>query len=612
MEDGTIFELAILFLGIGLFFSSITRYIQSRLKIPLPYSGVVLIVGIVIGFIFKTSSKLTSTVHNVESASPYFLESIFIPPIIFKHAFTLNYHSIQKEFNRSLSLLLLLCGPAILINIALTTLFIYYVYPYNWDITESMMFSALITSSDPIVINFISSQLGLNQRLSTLIKCESLINTGVTFIVYMITLGVITDTSNDTIYEITGLSLQLSIGGVIHGILWGLIIAVWLSMLYDDPKVEIILTIFSCYISFYLAENEFHVCGVVSVIFLGLVLSKYKSTSFSPDIVIHKTLMIVWDILSYTSNIMILLFCGMVFVLSVIYNDSGFSVTLKDIIWSLISYCLIHITLFVTLLILWYPMKKKITHKSRDVIKNVNYKDFMVLLMSGSLKGIITLSLALFTKLYDKVTDDKFKNQLMIQAIIIVLISLSLNVVIMKYIVKYLNMDKVSDKQTEIILKTALYRLRTAARVKINGLKTNPNYTGADWKKVATVLPSYTHFIENKIKFPSGFCCCCKRNKFRNIHDTKRSLHKDTDIDLDHDNMLKYGKYNSSKFIFTRFGDIDQEFNIEDDYYDDLPAFDQDENRENKMDDNDNASSVINDGLRSVLLYDVGDDVLVC
>eukprot|EP01084_Bolivina_argentea_P319310 553844_1 len=216
MEDGTVFEVVILFVCIGIFFSGLTKYIQNGLKLPLPYSIFVLIIGLIIGFILKQSSTFTNTINQIESFDIHLFQAILIPPIIFQHSFHLNYHHIKKEFNQSLSVLLL-CGPTILINISLTTLFIYFIYPYNFSIFKCLIFSSIITVSDPIIISFISNELSLNQRLSTLIKCESLINTGITFVIYMIAIHIISsdqsnDDMNNQIYKITGMSLQLFFG----------------------------------------------------------------------------------------------------------------------------------------------------------------------------------------------------------------------------------------------------------------------------------------------------------------------------------------------------------------------------------------------------------------
>ena len=63
----------------------------------------------------------------------------------------------------------------------------------------------------------------------------------------------------------------------------GLICAFWLNRVFNDAKIEISITIFSCYLCFHIAENEAAASGVLACVFLGLVLSKYK-TAISPGI----------------------------------------------------------------------------------------------------------------------------------------------------------------------------------------------------------------------------------------------------------------------------------------------------------------------------------------
>ena len=59
------------------------------------------------------------------------------------------------------------------------------------------------------------------------------------------------------------------------------------------------MTLFSAYLCFHIAEIELHCSGVLSCVFLGLVLNKYKS-SISPTI--YESLHHFWTIIVYFIN----------------------------------------------------------------------------------------------------------------------------------------------------------------------------------------------------------------------------------------------------------------------------------------------------------------------
>lgn len=47
---------------------------------------------------------------------------------------------------------LLLAGPGVVIGTALTALFVQYAFPYNWTWTESLLFGAMLSATDPVAV----------------------------------------------------------------------------------------------------------------------------------------------------------------------------------------------------------------------------------------------------------------------------------------------------------------------------------------------------------------------------------------------------------------------------------------------------------------------------
>ncbi len=119
----------------------------------------------------------------------------------------------------------------------------------------------------------------------------------------------------------------------------------WEARTFEDAKIEISLTIFTCYLCFHVAENEFHASGVLACVFLGLVGAKYSS-NVSPSV--HHSLHHVWEILSFGSNTIVFLTSG-IMIMSVLENESDvFTVEGEDFGYLFALYAIIHVTRAIT------------------------------------------------------------------------------------------------------------------------------------------------------------------------------------------------------------------------------------------------------------------------
>ena len=472
----TSFQLALLVVAFGLFLGSLTRFIQQNfIKVPIPYTVVLLILGLILGVIEERLGKLGPAVHSVKSIDPHLLLGAFIPSLIFESAFSVNYHTISREFVQAL----LLAGPGVLINTSLTAVFVKYCFPYNWSWSQSTLFGAIVSATDPVAVVALLRDLGASKRLATLIEAESLLNDGTAFVLYMIALKFVIG-ENPGIDGVILSFLQLALVGAAVGLLFGFAMAAWLKLVFNDSQVEITITVFSCYLCFYIAEIEFHASGVLACVFLGLVLSKYK-LAISPSI--EESLHHVWEILGYIATTLIFVFGGIIIVDGVINERQ---INLNDTLYLIIIYIFIHITRAISLMILWFPLAK--------TGYGITFKDTIILSVGG-LRGVIGLALGLLTQLEDlrgatQNEENEFKYQIMFHTSGIVFLTLIINAVAMKHIVQYLGMDKPS-KEAEIILKDAMEHLRQSTKQKIEHLKSDYNYSGADWAKVVTSLPSY-------------------------------------------------------------------------------------------------------------------------
>lgn len=194
--------------------------------------------------------------------------------------------------------------------------------------------------------------LGASKRLATLIEGESLLNDGTAFVLYMIALEFVKGT-DPSAGDVIGSFCQLTFGGIFTGILFALLTVLWLQYVISNAEVEITITILVCYLCFHVAEIEFETSGVLAVVFLGLVLSKYKCV-ISPAV--EHSMHHVWQILGFIANTLIFLFGGIIVALGV-FEDETNAISGRDWGYLIAIYLIIHVTKLLTLVILWIPLK---------------------------------------------------------------------------------------------------------------------------------------------------------------------------------------------------------------------------------------------------------------
>ena len=369
---------------------------------------------------------------------------------------------------------------------------------------------------------------------------------------------------NPSAGAVVGQFCQLTFGGVGMGIVFGIAAVWWLRIVFNDERIEIVITLISCYLTFHVCENELHASGVLGVVFLGLYISKNKC-AISPNI--EESMEAFWEVLSYIMNTLIFIFGGIIIVLGVFEdeNQDGIDNTgTVDVGWNILLYIILHITRGITILILWWFLK--------HLGYGVTWKDGIVLTFAG-LRGVIAIAMALIVKLepIDSEDTNKFKDLVMFHTCGIVFFTLAINGSTMKYIVQFLGLNKPSE-QAQIILSDAMEHLRNATKKEIEAMKGNQHYAGANWEQVIKALPSYAHLVgktdKRKKDKSQDPCCpclskCCKKNE--RSGGKKQHSASETYVELGLKDRPEFnasksnaqamrGRYNESKYLSKRFG----------------------------------------------------------
>lgn len=195
--------------------------------------------------------------------------------------------------------MLILAGPCLVVAAFLTAICMRWVLLYDGDFTfeAALLFGALISATDPVAVVSVLKELGASRTLTTLIEGESLVNDGTAYVMFSVVLDLV---KGDKFNIVTvGVEfVRLSIGGPALGILFGIVITIWLSRIVNNSLLETNLTVVVAYIAFYTAEfTKLEVSGILSLVALGLYMTKVGKTKIS--IAVEESLHHIWGYLQW-------------------------------------------------------------------------------------------------------------------------------------------------------------------------------------------------------------------------------------------------------------------------------------------------------------------------
>lgn len=127
----------------------IVFYLQTRRFHALPYTAVLFVLGVIMGAIARKdhmTDQLTSSVRMWAGIDYEVLFNVFLPGLLFKDAFEVNFHL----FVASWSQLLCLAFPLVLAGTMLTALIGQHIFPYGWTFEQALTFGSILAATDPV------------------------------------------------------------------------------------------------------------------------------------------------------------------------------------------------------------------------------------------------------------------------------------------------------------------------------------------------------------------------------------------------------------------------------------------------------------------------------
>ncbi len=261
----------------------------------LPYTLVLVVVGLLIGFSpFLPDVRL----------SPDVVVFLFLPALLFEGAWNVDV----KLLTANWLIVLLLAVPGLFLAVFIVAALLHWTIGLPWLL--ALLLGAMISPTDPIAVLALLRQMGLSDRLRTIVEGESLFNDGVGAAIFTLVLGLLLVSPGGTgtpgwmsVLEIVWLLL----GGLLLGLGLGFVVS-RLLRLVDDHLIEMTATVSTAY-GVYLLGVWLHTSGLLAVVVAGLVLGSYGRQTGLSDRAREATHE-VWDFLSYFANSLLFLFLG--------------------------------------------------------------------------------------------------------------------------------------------------------------------------------------------------------------------------------------------------------------------------------------------------------------
>ncbi|MBT8495607.1 MAG: sodium:proton antiporter, partial [Deltaproteobacteria bacterium] len=302
----------VIFLCVALTVGALTRIFGSRLR--LPYTVIVLLIGCAVGAILGSAdthapAHLLGRLRAGATIPSDLIIFVFLPALIFESAFALDAHAFRKE----LGPIAMLAVPALLISTVATggLMVVLTSWSWEWTVIAALTFGSLISATDPVAVVAILRETASPRRLGILVEGESLLNDGTAIVLFSALVELLVHSSGDLALGGRVVTFLWVVGGgVAVGVIMTAVAAGIIGRVFNDPTVEITLTIVVAYGAMVVAEAALHVSGVMAIVSAGLWLSGPGRTRISPEV--HHFLHQFWEMISFLANTLIFFLVGMV------------------------------------------------------------------------------------------------------------------------------------------------------------------------------------------------------------------------------------------------------------------------------------------------------------
>ena len=270
-----------------------TVLVRAAEMIALPYPIVLVVAGLVLGFVPGLPAI---------RLEPEVVFLVFLPPLLHSEAWRSSARDLRVELGPlallSIGLVLAtVAGVAVVAHAAISGL--------SW--AEAFTLGAIVAPTDPVSAAATFERVGVPYRVGVVVKGESLVNDAVALVLYRSGAAAIvggTFSFGHVALDVLGTAA----GGMAVGVVFGLL-TVALATRVSDTAVSIVLTVLIAYAAYVVAE-ELDVSGVLAVVTTGVWFG-WRSHRMDPEV--RLAAVAFWQVLVFVLNALLFLLVGLQF-----------------------------------------------------------------------------------------------------------------------------------------------------------------------------------------------------------------------------------------------------------------------------------------------------------
>jgi CPA1 family monovalent cation:H+ antiporter len=285
-----------------LLIAAATLAVSKRIRIP--FTVALVVVGMVIAQLPDFGGALFEPILHLEMP-PEVAFLVFLPALIFESAFNLEARALRENLTPVLTLAI----PGLLISTVMIGGLLVLTVGLSWP--QALLVGSILSATDPVAVISLFSSLGAPKRLTVLVEGESLFNDATAIVLSKILLGVLI-AGMVTTEAVTGGLIEFFVvffGGLLVGWAAAVIVGMVLGKVEGDTFIEISLTTILAYVSFLLAEEVFHVSGVMAAVAAGVIIGGWGKTKISPSVA--GFMEHFWEYLATVANALVFLMVGL-------------------------------------------------------------------------------------------------------------------------------------------------------------------------------------------------------------------------------------------------------------------------------------------------------------
>ena len=435
-----LFVITCFFIGISTKF-----FLLGWLRVP--YTALLLVFGLCIGLlqaIPPATEAFTETLSLWMNIDPHLLLLIFLPTIGFSAGINQEPHLLRKNWGQ----ILILAGPGVVIKCVMIAVCAMYFFPYGWSWSESLLFGAMLSATDPVAVVAVLHEVGADKKLSSVIDGESLVNDGSALVIFLVLQQFVQGNTLDA-GEIIALFCRLALLGGAVGGAFGAVTSWWLSRIWRDPGLDIILTWSSAYACYYVAEELLGASGLLAVVVNGFTMSLIGGRQLTRrfNVQMHA----FWDALEWAANTILFIWVGVVLGLILLPADTAngqvhpsYYLEGVDVGYAVVLYLWLLVAR-VCSIFAFYPLLC-----SGAVGYPLGWRQALVMVWAG-LRGAVGVAMSLFIFLDPLITDAQYKAHCLFFMVVMAFSTVLINGSTTKYLLRGLGLLKKTHEQIAVM-----------------------------------------------------------------------------------------------------------------------------------------------------------------